>query len=89
MDQNCDLTVIDAENEYYPREYAIALQKLSPHLESFNKAIRELKQTGKLEELKRKYWNKMCLSNSSKARLDYIATMSCILSALISFILFH
>ncbi len=87
MDQNCDLTVIDAGKEY-PREYAIALQKLSPHLESFNKAIRELKETGKLEELKRKYWNTKC-SNSLKARLDYITTMSCILSALISFILFH
>jgi ABC-type amino acid transport substrate-binding protein len=89
MDQNCELTVIDDEKEYYPREYAIGLQKLSPHMESFNKAIRQLKETGKLEELKRRYWNTKCLNNSLNARLDYITSMSCILSALISLILFH
>ncbi len=69
MDQSCDLTVIDDEKEKYPREYAIGLQKLSPHMKSFNKAIRQLKETGKLEELKRRYWNTKCLSNSLNAKL--------------------
>ncbi len=98
MDQSCDLTVIDDEKEKYPREYAIGLQKLSPHMKSFNKAIRQLKETGKLEELKRRYWNTKCLSNSLNAKLDnnsmnakhnFITTLGFILYALISFVLFH
>lgn len=88
IDQNCDLTVIVDEQNRYPREYAIALQKESPHMESFNRAIRSLNQTGKLEQLKRKYWNTKC-NNSLNARLDYITSMSCIISALISLILFR
>ncbi len=97
IDQNCDLTVIVDEQNRYPREYAIALQKESPHMESFNRAIRSLNQTGKLEQLKRKYWNTKCLSNSLNAKLDSnsmnakhnsITTLGFILCALISFVLF-
>ncbi len=107
MDQNCDLTVIGSEKDYYPRKYAIGLPKGTPLKELFNDAIRQLKQTGKLEELKRKYWNTKCLSTSLNAKLDsnsmnakldnnstnskfnFIATLSFILYALISFVLFH
>jgi ABC-type amino acid transport substrate-binding protein len=69
MDQNCDLTVFGDERDY-PRKYAIGLPKSTPLMELFNDAIRQLKRMGKLQELKRRYWNTKCLSNSLNAKLD-------------------
>lgn len=61
-------------------EYGIIGQKYSPNLQTFNKAIRELKANGRLEELKRKYWNRKCNSGSNpfeqyRYQLTFFSTM--------------
>ncbi len=56
---NCNLTYIDDPNNYFPQQYAIALNKNSTYLEQFNSAIRQLKTNGNVTEaLKNRYWKK-------------------------------
>ena len=58
--QNCNLTILNDNRSLYSREFAIALQKESPYLEPFNKAIRELKQDGSIDRLRKIYWENKC-----------------------------
>lgn len=65
MDENCELKHIKLESTNFPMadthyEYGIIGQKYSTHLEIMNRAIRELKANGRLDELKRRYWNRKC-----------------------------
>lgn len=65
MDEYCDLRQIKVESKNLPKselhyEYGIIGQKYSPNLEIMNRAIRELKSNGRLDELKRRYWNRKC-----------------------------
>ena len=55
----CDLTTIDSGLPH-DRKYGIAFPKNSPLLEGFNFAINYLKITGKINELKRKWWRSQC-----------------------------
>lgn len=89
IDRNCNLTIIDYEKEYYPREYAIALTKGSPHLKSFNDAIQTLRNSGRLNQLYAKYFKTQCNGSFGiHTQFTLIHTFSLILSALITFILF-
>lgn len=90
MDQslNCELTVIDGkkDNSNYVREYAIGLQTGSNLTNMFNDAIRQLRSTGKLDRLKRKYWNQKCNGSHSKYSISSMAT---IVMIMLSFFLLH
>ena len=55
---NCDLTFIDDNNNYFPRQFAIALNKNSNHTERFNTAIKQLKANGYIDRLRNRYWKK-------------------------------
>ncbi|CAG2118249.1 unnamed protein product [Medioppia subpectinata] len=89
MDQYCELTAIDDKKENYHREYALGLQKGSAHKADIDRAIKQLKNDGTLDKLKRKYWRRGCLSGSVMVKLDAITSFSLIASALISYILFN
>lgn len=64
IDEHCELTQIlvptNDPSKIIPFKYAIALRRGSPYMEKFNRALREMKENGKLEELKRRYWNRKC-----------------------------
>ncbi|XP_027204506.1 putative glutamate receptor [Dermatophagoides pteronyssinus] len=65
MDEYCELTQIKLESQNLPKadthyEFGIIGQKFSTHLETMNRAIRQLKANGRLDELKRRYWNRKC-----------------------------
>ncbi|CAG2170550.1 unnamed protein product, partial [Oppiella nova] len=64
MGSNCHLTVIHHKQEYYPIEYAIGLQKGSPYKMDIDRAIRQLRNDGTVDRLKRKYWRTKCLKDS-------------------------
>ncbi|CAG2161711.1 unnamed protein product [Oppiella nova] len=51
----CDLTFIVDTNNYFPRQYAIALPKDSSYLNKFDHAIRRLKKSGQLDRIKGRY----------------------------------
>src|SRR5699024_2347556 len=53
---DCRLAVLRDSDSILPRDLAMALPKGSPHLEEFNRAIRELKADGTVARLERKYW---------------------------------
>lgn len=55
----CDLTYIDSGLPH-DRTYGIALHKDSPLLQDFNFAINLMKITGKIAELRRKWWRSQC-----------------------------
>ena len=55
----CDLLNIDSGLPH-DRKYGIAFPKNSPLLESFNFAINYLKISGKINELKKKWWRSQC-----------------------------
>jgi ionotropic glutamate receptor len=59
----CYLTYIEDKLNPFPRQYAIALPKDSPHKQSFNNAIKKLKANGTLNRLKAKYWSNKCVDN--------------------------
>ncbi|CAG2166951.1 unnamed protein product [Oppiella nova] len=90
MGSNCDLTVIHHKQEYYPIEYAIGLQKGSPYKMDIDRAIRQLKNDGTVDRLKRKYWRTKCLKDSDvvsgAVKLGAISSLCLILSALISYV---
>lgn len=50
----CDLVVVG--RFLMKRGYGLALQKQSPYLGAFNRALRGLHKSGKLEELRRRWW---------------------------------
>jgi hypothetical protein len=56
----CDLTFIVDRNNYFPRQYAIALPKDSSYLNKFDHAIRRLKKSGQLDRIKGRYWKDRC-----------------------------
>ena len=57
--QECDLTYIEDQNNLInPRQFAIALPKGSPHLETFNSAIRQLKSVGGVDRIRDRYRRK-------------------------------
>lgn len=70
VDEHCELSHFDVPVEpnpgsVIPFKYAIALRQGSPYVEKFNKAIRELKENGRLDEIKRRYFNQKCNSADS------------------------
>ena len=88
-DQNCELTVINDRKTWYKREYAIGLQTESKLKPDFDRVIRQLKNDGTIDRLKRRYWKTKCMSGAVAAKLDIITTLSLVVSALISYILFN
>ncbi|KAI2811088.1 hypothetical protein BLOT_002259, partial [Blomia tropicalis] len=62
----CNLTTLYDTRQLYPRQFAIALPKGSPHLEAFNEAIRELKANGEIERLRQLYWANRCQQQQSQ-----------------------
>ncbi|KAF5277632.1 hypothetical protein FQA39_LY06125 [Lamprigera yunnana] len=52
---NCDLTMIG--EEFSRKSYALAVQQGSPLKDQLNDVIRKLLNRGRLEQLKRKWWN--------------------------------
>jgi hypothetical protein len=66
IDRDCDLTVIDDKQKNFKFEYAIALRKGLPQKNVINNVLRHLKKSGKLDELKDKYWKSdKCLNNGN------------------------
>ncbi|UXI20900.1 DNA damage-regulated autophagy modulator protein 2-like [Sarcoptes scabiei] len=66
--QDCSLKTLRDQNFYLPSEYAIAVPKGSPHIETFNKAIRMLKSKRAIDRLIRKYFgNAHCSSGSTRS----------------------
>jgi len=56
----CDLTYIDDKTKYFVRHYAIAMPKDSVYTTEFSSAISQLKASGRLTQLKAKYWPNRC-----------------------------
>lgn len=56
VQRDCDLLAIDDRRKHFQFEYAIAVAKNSPLKDRFSKAIRQLRQSGRIKELKQKYW---------------------------------
>jgi len=66
IDKYCGLTQLPLGSDDNPKlqiENTIVMQESSKHIDTFNKAIRELKLNGKLAQLKRRYWNRKCTSS--------------------------
>ena len=55
--RDCDLVAIDDKRKHFQFEYAIAVPRNSSLKNRFSKALRELRHSGRLLELKNKYWN--------------------------------
>ena len=51
----CELTIIVEPNTPYPSHFAIALPKGSAYLDKFNTAIRELKTSGRIDNMLQRY----------------------------------
>ncbi|KAH9408605.1 hypothetical protein TYRP_010870 [Tyrophagus putrescentiae] len=89
VDEDCDLTALpisfvyaNGTKEGVVREYGIAVQKTSSRsLDILNKGIRELKVNGKLDELKRRYWNRKC-NGAPSDKVHYVITSMCTLFSL-------
>lgn len=56
VQRDCDLVAIDDRRRNFQFEYAIVVAKNSPLKNRFNRAIRQLRNDGKLRELKERYW---------------------------------
>lgn len=84
VDEHCELKQFsvptkEGPGNVLPFKYSIAMRKNSPHLEKFNKGIRELKANGKLDEIKRRYFNRKCNSTDSFHHIaKTILSISCI-----------
>lgn len=90
MDENCELTELmlldtnpqDGSKQGITLEYVIAVQKAPKALlPIFNPALKELKANGKLDELKRRYWNRKC-NGSPSDKAHYIISSMCALFSL-------
>ncbi|OTF69206.1 glutamate receptor, ionotropic kainate 2-like protein, partial [Euroglyphus maynei] len=57
VQRECDLVAIDDRRRNFQFEYAIALPKNSPLKGRFNRAIRQLRNDGRIQELKQRYWH--------------------------------
>lgn len=81
MDENCELTEM-LLSQVFPNgtkqgivlDYGIAVQKVSKHLAMLDKGIKELKNNGKLDELRRRYWNRKC-NGSPSYKIHYFLTL--------------
>ena len=58
--KDCQLVAFPDDSGLDNIQYAIAVQKDSPWLGQINEAIKQLKASGKLAELKKKYWTNSC-----------------------------
>src|SRR5699024_4897855 len=56
VQRDCSLAAIDDRRKHFQFEYAIAVPQGSPLKNRFSKAIRALRKSGRLAELKDKYW---------------------------------
>ena len=56
--RDCDLVFIEDQANYYPRDFALALPKNSPHLAKFNLAINAMKTSGKMQEIFNRYYRR-------------------------------
>lgn len=88
MDEHCELTELllaqetpDGAKQGIQLEYTIAVQKVSKHLDTLNKAMRQLKTSGRLDELRRRYWNRKC-NGSPSPQTRYLITSICTLFSL-------
>lgn len=88
VDEDCDLTALpisfvypNGTKEGVVREYGIAVQKTFRYLDMLNKGIRELKVNGKLDELKRRYWNRKC-NGAPSNKVQFVITSMCTLFSL-------
>lgn len=81
MDENCELTQMllsqmlpNGTKQGIVLEYGIAVQKVSKHLTLLDMGIKELKANGKLDELRRRYWNRKCNGDQGQ-RIHYLLTL--------------
>lgn len=91
IDEHCELTQIpltvgrgDNQQKDINLKYAVAFKKNihAQYVEMFNKAIRQLKANGRLQELKAKYWSRQCNgSQSSVAGHLFVTILSLTISA--------
>ncbi|OTF79138.1 glutamate receptor 1-like protein [Euroglyphus maynei] len=64
--KDCQLKMLYDQNLYVPGEYAIAFRHDSPHIQTFNNAIRFIKYKGYLKRLIRKhFYNPQCMNGAS------------------------
>lgn len=56
VNRDCTLAAIDDRRKHFQFEYAVAVAKGSPLKARFSRAIRTLRKSGRLGELKDKYW---------------------------------
>ena len=66
----CELTYIEDRNNYFPRQYAIAMPKDSIYTPKFNTAIKKLKTSGQLDRIKARYWRDRCTESTSNNRIS-------------------
>jgi len=87
-DEHCELTQLplvietpDGTKQGIQFEYTIAVQKVSRNLETLNKAMKELKNSGRIEEIRRRYFSRKC-NGSPSPQVRYILTSICTLFSL-------
>lgn len=56
VQRDCSLAAIDDRRKHFQFEYAIAVKAGSPLKARFSKALWKLKKSGRIQELKEKYW---------------------------------
>jgi hypothetical protein len=64
-DNECELTSISDNRVEFRRQIAIAVPKGSQYLSVFNKAIKQLVENKRVEQLRDLYWKRNCLKDSS------------------------
>ncbi len=69
---DCDLTVIHDNMDYFKRDLAIAVATDSLYLEKFIIAIQQLEKNRTLPQLKVKYWKLNCNKNANYYELNFV-----------------
>jgi len=83
----CDLVEVKInDSDLKAREYAFAAKKNAGYTTKLNQAMDELRASGELEELKRKWWKDECKSSAVSA-LSHSAPVMIILSAFLSLLI--
>ena len=89
LDANCDLTQLilkpaaEDSKRTLQLEYSMATRKHYVHLDMLNSVLIKVRQSGKLEELKQKYWNRKC----NAAQREYAAVVVTFFSLAVSLFL--
>jgi hypothetical protein len=66
INRDCDLTAVDDKQKNFQFEYAIAMRKDLLQRYAIADALRQMKRSGKLDELKDKYWKSdKCVEDSN------------------------